>query len=928
MSFFSNASKAVVTGGTFTSNSLANGGTLVQKSDSVVINNYHSSKGVHPNFLAAVAPNAFQNAVGQLLSRCFPGTRLKVIADIENWINSTGGSENQAHIAWLTGPAGCGKSAIVQTISERCSDQQIPVANFFFLRDDTTRNHIQPLIASLAYQLAGSSGFPGAKDRANQIIDADPLIFSQHIEKQFSNLIIALVRDVPLGKPAVLLIDGLDECISEGDQQVLIRTMHALAAKQIPGFPLKVLFASRPEAHLTITFNTLLQSTSGLLKVSLFSKNHDDIRLFVSACFDDIKKTHRFGANLGPLENAITRIVSMSSGQFLYAAIVMQYIANSSSNPTERLGAMIAASQPYVIRPSPQQIDNAFTRIDAIFAQVLSRCAESDWVKLSNILAAQIILDAVGDVNYNLEDCLAPLGTVAASADPLISRFRSIMEYSDDKKRLLFHHISLFDFLLYKARAQNHHIDINSFAAKLVGRILQKTDITKRPSTFKFMSLVLRRAVLEPTSDLTSALRNCPSITYALYDKNDPDLHQSFFSILTSIRTLYSSREEDVYESLLRIWLKWSLPHLRSHLNIITQRYNITPPPEIRRMIQENGQKRSMTDPLRLFSNLFWPGDYDNKSAETAHRAYWDSKDVATLNSAIKNYELAIEQYRKHQDESLVITLAVYAFIVWHHYQDYGQSSDDLDKVIRLSTEAWDSWDGEKNTDIYLRLLLTLARAHYEQYMRAFGSNPIKPDEKKKAFNKAVMYYTELTDNPADRGRGSTQSELGTMFLRKCELEQTLDYFEIGVQHLQDALSEAVKAGKEIDAGDEGNAVRQREKAILDSVKADCLLNLGNFYSIRYGLVEHSRKIPSLNMAIDYYLRAKPLLEALGQQTLPSCLYKLGTHLHLRWQWTGVRSDHILAKEMAAAARNCVGDDDPTKQAINHLKNILDKARP
>ncbi|KAF5310581.1 hypothetical protein D9619_008225 [Psilocybe cf. subviscida] len=928
--FFQGASGIVANNGTFVNNAPENGGTLVQKTDSVVINHL-PRKDIHPNFLTAVAPNAFPDAVGELLSGCWPGTRLKVMDDIENWINSIGRSDYQGHIAWLTGPAGCGKSATIQTISERCSDDQIPVASFFFLRDDTTRNHIQPLVASLSYQLSVSPGFPGAEDRANQFItsavNTHPLIFNQSIQKQFLHLIIPLIRHLQPKKPVVLLIDGLDECASEVHQRYLIRMIHVLVVERKRSTPLKILFASRPEAHLAMPFSQLGRSAGGLLKLSLNDTRYHpeaDIRLFVLASFDDIRGTHRLRANLGsvwPSNDAIEHIVSKSSGQFLYAAAVMQFVAKASTNPADRLAAVIGARPSYSFQPL--QTDSAFARMDMIFNHVLSACAESDRETLKSILAGQIILHSIGDETYNLDDCLAPLDIDAAVIDHVISGLPSMVQYDGDKLKILsFYHASLPDFLVDKARAQKHHIDINSFAAKLVGKILQETDITERSSTFKFMSSILRH-VLEPNSDLTSTLLCCPNISYQLYDDNDPDLHESFFIILQSIRALYFPREKDVYESLLQTWLGWGLPQLYNHLNVVPwgmRRYD---------MIQESRQKRLTRDAVRLFSDFFWSGDYDRESAEASRNAYLDSKDVATLESAIKNYKLTIDQYRKHKNASLAKTLFRYASVVWYYYEDVSRSPDDLDKAICLYTEAQgaDSWSG--NTETYLKLLNHLGRAYFEQYKRAFGPSPIKPEGKQKAFEKAVGYYTELQDNPdAGECRRDAQIQLGVMACLKCKHERTLDCFEIGVQYLQDALLETMKAGEEIDAGNEGDEVKQGKKAALDGIQVKCLLHLGALHYYRYELTEGPTKIPRLTMAIEYLTKATPFVGTLKYTHLPACLHNLSRYLCLRWQHTKVLSDYILAKEMSDAFRDCVGDDAVLMRKADDLKNTLLKAAP
>ncbi|KAF5310572.1 hypothetical protein D9619_008228 [Psilocybe cf. subviscida] len=324
---------------------------------------------------------------------------------------------------------------------------------------------------------------------------------------------------------------------------------------------------------------------------------------------------------------------------------------------------------------------------------------------------------------------------------------------------------------------------------------------------------------------------------------------------------------------------------------------------------------------LRWLSNFFWPGDYNRDLAKAAYEVYLDSKDVASLNAAIKNFDLAAEQYRKHQNPSLPTTLINYAVAVWRHYEDCDRPPEDLEKVISLDTETRDSWSGEKNIKPYVILLNTLAGAYFEQYQRAFGPSPIKPDEKQEAFDKAVKHYIELKDNPAaENQRSATQIQLGFMSRTRCKREQTLDGFEFGVQHLQDALLEAIGAEKNIDAGAKGDKAKQRRKAAVDNVKVTCLLALAESYEVRYALVQ---KFQDLTMAMDYNTEAKPLLEELQHPELPTCLFNLARQHHLRWLRTMDPSDNDMAKEVAVAARDYVGDNHSLEQRISVLVYVL-----
>ncbi len=83
--------------------------------------------------------------------RCHEHTREAVLDEIFEWIVGNVGRETW--IAWLNGAAGAGKSAICQSIAERCIRHGILVASFFFFRTDNSRNTIDRLVATLVYQI-------------------------------------------------------------------------------------------------------------------------------------------------------------------------------------------------------------------------------------------------------------------------------------------------------------------------------------------------------------------------------------------------------------------------------------------------------------------------------------------------------------------------------------------------------------------------------------------------------------------------------------------------------------------------------------------------------------------------------------------------------------------------------------------------------
>ena len=57
----------------------------------------------------------------------------------------------------MTGPAGSGKSALQQTIAERCEESDILGSAYFFATADPTRNTVSNIVPTIAYQLGSQN---------------------------------------------------------------------------------------------------------------------------------------------------------------------------------------------------------------------------------------------------------------------------------------------------------------------------------------------------------------------------------------------------------------------------------------------------------------------------------------------------------------------------------------------------------------------------------------------------------------------------------------------------------------------------------------------------------------------------------------------------------------------------------------------------
>ncbi|KJA20950.1 hypothetical protein HYPSUDRAFT_100372, partial [Hypholoma sublateritium FD-334 SS-4] len=282
-----------------------------------------------------VAPAALHNSK-QCVNppRCHAHTREAVLKELFDWV--VGNMPRQAWISWLTGAAGAGKSAICQSFAEMCIWRGVKVASFFFFRTDPTRNTIDPVIATLAYQIIKL--FPETKEFIVRSIESDPLIFEQTFATQLDVLIVTPIRRLQvsgMNLTLLLIVDGVDECTDDATQVDLIHTFSKLL--QHRDLPLIILFGSRLESQLQMAFNTW--DMGGILKTLPLDHRYqaeDDIQHFLVESFDNIKRTHPLRKRLAtawPAMEHVEQIVEKSSAQFIYASVVVKFVSMPSSNP-------------------------------------------------------------------------------------------------------------------------------------------------------------------------------------------------------------------------------------------------------------------------------------------------------------------------------------------------------------------------------------------------------------------------------------------------------------------------------------------------------------------------------------------------------------------------------------------------------------------
>ncbi|KAJ7899486.1 hypothetical protein B0H14DRAFT_2331737 [Mycena olivaceomarginata] len=309
--------------------------------------------------------------------RCHPETRTKMINDLYRWVTRTFPARP---IHWLYGPAGSGKSAIVQTLCRRLQEEGRLGGSFFFKRDHSTCGNAKVLFATLAYQLTVHDAT--LKDVIACSIKDDSPSVGRDMDVQLMKLIVEPSSTFEKSAPLTLLIDGLDECDSEQAQRKILSLIGHIARKHPSTF--RFLIASRPEAHICKALKE--DHFSDTLDCTNVEQSFEDVRTYLRDEFNRIYRDHPETMGNIPKPWPPTAIsnflVDKSSGYFIYASTIIKFIDDEDSRPTERL-ALVQNLVP------DSDSDRPFAALDQLYTQILSRVPVRYHDKLCAILCAR-----------------------------------------------------------------------------------------------------------------------------------------------------------------------------------------------------------------------------------------------------------------------------------------------------------------------------------------------------------------------------------------------------------------------------------------------------------------------------------------------------------------------------------------------------------
>ncbi|KAL5521069.1 hypothetical protein ACEPAG_8991 [Sanghuangporus baumii] len=211
---------------------------------------------------------------------CLVGTRTEILKKVYSWFFSATTEKAAAeNILWLSGPAGCGKSAISMSISERCLSIGQRGAYLFFERDDS---HPNSVIRTIAFWLACFD--KTIRDNILKAVESNNGIASSSLHAQFKKLLLEPLRaaEGSIRGPVVIIIDGLDKLAPGYIRDDLL----SLIREEFPKVPstFRFLITSRldPGLLLGLTHSLTSHSIHHISLSEFQTVTHDDISRYIN----------------------------------------------------------------------------------------------------------------------------------------------------------------------------------------------------------------------------------------------------------------------------------------------------------------------------------------------------------------------------------------------------------------------------------------------------------------------------------------------------------------------------------------------------------------------------------------------------------------------------------------------------------------------
>ncbi|KAF9441293.1 hypothetical protein P691DRAFT_813205 [Macrolepiota fuliginosa MF-IS2] len=405
---------------------------------------------------------------------CHPETRLDISRNIQSWVHNLA---RKYKILWLHGPAGVGKSAILQTIAETEADSLTSIlgATLFFSRPND-RNDPQRVFITIAYRL--SMKYFAYRKYIVELLTFDPTIVKKSMQEQFKAFIVQpfAIKELLAGSHDTVLIvlDGLDECEGDHAQREIILLIGKFTLRY-PTSPLIWLIASRLEIHLQDAFSEdAVQLSYGEIQVDVDSdEGRRDVEKYLWDSFTVIRKRFRrsipSSLQQWPSESDFSTIATRSSGLFIFPSTIIRFVGDEDyADPTSRLKIVLNIIESTTLSTEG---NNPFTTLDALYTRILSEVPPDVLQTTLNLLAFRIMFGG-----WPFAEVCNWLGVPQGRAYGALRRLHSVLRIPEPENAFEEHleafHASFYDYLASRSRSGSLYVRTSEIIQPILLRLV------------------------------------------------------------------------------------------------------------------------------------------------------------------------------------------------------------------------------------------------------------------------------------------------------------------------------------------------------------------------------------------------------------------------------------------------------------------------
>ncbi|CCL98577.1 uncharacterized protein FIBRA_00578 [Fibroporia radiculosa] len=260
--------------------------------------------------------------------RCLPGTRIKVLSKITDFVYATGDDAKQ--IFWLSGTAGKGKSAIAHTIAGQFHRQGALGSCFCFDRTRHADRRHEKIWSTIARDLADHDPLIRRELARVVIHGTSDIKYTEDPTRQWERLV-SVLRNVGTAKilvPVLIIIDALDESGETGTRAQILRMFageSGMMSQFMAKLPsnIRILVTSRPLPDI----QDALDGLHHIERLSLDNippswSEHDDVKLYIAAQLTPLRIFQ---------DNDFQALALKSNGVFEWARLACFHIKDRNS---------------------------------------------------------------------------------------------------------------------------------------------------------------------------------------------------------------------------------------------------------------------------------------------------------------------------------------------------------------------------------------------------------------------------------------------------------------------------------------------------------------------------------------------------------------------------------------------------------------------